>query len=195
MRCVFASVFVAAVFAVGANATDAKLPDIFLLSQTMCDETAADPGKALAIADAAGWEQVPQAMRSMLPQEKFEHVQMRMLVSGSTRIFLMVADSDMEGAPSYRGLMCSITSLPGGIPDFEPRLSRYTAVPVQRAPTGKFVFTWNEQDGKHINITPAARNVGTLIARGTLRLVSAYDVGQVAVIMVVVPAAKTTMLK
>ena len=119
---------------------------------------------ALAAADAAGWQPVPQQLISQLPQSDFQGAQGRMQPFGSGALLLLTANGNMPNVGPIR--VCAIAVVPAGASDLNGQLQAFAAVPAQAAPTTPNGFyIWRDDNGSHI---PVDRSVpGALIASTT----------------------------
>lgn len=185
-RAIFAAPAVAALL---AAALPAQADETFDLFQKYCADTNADPDKAVALADKAGWMPLPTAMLGKL-QEQFHGrtAKARMHSTEAGMTLLMALDGTIP-VRNLTGRFCVVMTFPPQNADFEKQVASYAAVPVEKTDDASF-YAWKVEAGRHVPVNiKHETEIKSLIFSGGLNIVMTKRDAEAAGIIMMIPTS------
>ncbi len=160
----------------------------------VCVASQADPAKALAIADAAGWMPVPQSLMAELSKkDEFRNVQGRMRSDASGLQLMIVGSGAFPIAPNLVVPICGLGVMADPPESMAAEAETFAAVPDYKGNgrnKGK-MWIWHLDNGQHrpINYGLSDAENRELLAHGDVQLLVLFAGGKMNMLLLAAPTS------
>jgi hypothetical protein len=160
----------------------------------ICVAAQADPAKALAIVDAAGWMPVPQSLMANFPKnDEFRDVQGRMRTDAGGMQLMIVGSGIFPIAPNLVVPICGVAVIADPPESMAEDAEAFAAVPDYKG-NGKHkgkMWIWQLDNGKHrpINYGLSDAENKELLAHGDVQLLVLFAEGKMNMLLLAAPTS------
>ena len=148
--------------------------------RNFCVATKGVPGPAMAAADAAGWQPVPQQLLDQ--QTQFPGAQGRVHSGLGGTLVLLTATGNLPQIGPARN--CMIGVVPAGSSDLAGQLQAFAAVPQQVNPNQpEGFYVWRDDNGRHVPVDQNAPDFNALVISGAAMIATTQSQPQMTMIV------------
>jgi hypothetical protein len=151
------SILVAVTAALGLAAAPAAADESFALFKAMCLDTDADAARALAVAEAAGWGEIPaERLQELADATRAVDARGRIAATPNGIFVLMTglsADSDAQLATA----VCNVFGFQQAwAMEASPEIEQWVGLPPERVEGPSRMWRWDVRDGRNVAPVPDA---------------------------------------